>query len=112
MAGRLSGQVGIVTGAAPAEDGGPSLGVAFTEALRAEGATVVTCDVRPGADAVVDVSRPEDVRRFVDDVVAAHGGIDIAIANHGTIRTGLPTDPWDQAIDDFDHVMATNVRGT
>jgi len=106
MSGRLSGQVAVVTG------GARGLGAAWATALRDEGVTVVTCDIREGADVHADVSRPDDVRRFVDGVVAAHGGIDIAVANAGTIRLGLPTDPWDKAIDDFEHVIGTNLRGT
>ena len=41
---RLAGQVAVVSG------GARGLGAAFAAALRADGATVVTCNVRDGAD--------------------------------------------------------------
>ena len=106
MKGPLNGRVAVVTG------GARGLGAAWTAALRDAGAVVVTCDIRPGADVTADVSKPDDVRRFVDGVVAAHGGIDIAVANAGTIRIGSPLDPWDKALDDFEAQMGTNFRGT
>lgn len=100
----LSGQVAIVSGAA----GG--LGVAWTEALRSAGATVVGFDIVPGSTFVADAADPARVRRLVDDVVAEHGRIDIAIANAAQVRFTSPLDPWDRALDDFDHQIGNNLR--
>lgn len=101
----LQGMVAVVSGAA----GG--LGVTWVRALRAAGATVVGFDIRPGADAVADASDPQQVRSFVDRVVADHGTIDISVANAGMIRLTSPLDPWDVAVRDFDDHIATNLRG-
>jgi NAD(P)-dependent dehydrogenase (short-subunit alcohol dehydrogenase family) len=106
MSNGLSGQVAVVSGAAR------GLGAAWVEALRTEGATVVGFDIRPGADVVADASSATDVRAFVDGVVAAHGTIDISIANAGVVRATSPLDPWDKALADFDAQIGTNLKGT
>jgi len=106
VSGPLDGQVAVVTG------GARGLGAAWATALRDAGAVCVTCDIRDGANVHCDVSKPDDVRAFVDTVVADHGGIDIAVANAGTIRVTSPLDPWDKAIDDFEAQIGTNTRGT
>ena len=102
----LAGQVAVVSGAAR------GIGAAFVEALRGAGATVVGFDLREGADVVADASDPSQVKGFVDDVVAAHGTIDIAVANAGRIRLTSPLDEWSKAIEDFDDQIGTNLRGT
>jgi len=102
---RLAGKVAVVSGAAR------GLGAAWTRALAGAGATVVGFDIRPGADVVADASDPEQVRAFVDGVVAEHGGIDISIANAGSIRLTSPLDEWSKAIDDFDEQIGTNLKG-
>jgi 3-oxoacyl-[acyl-carrier protein] reductase len=101
----ISGKVAIVTGAAQ------GLGAAYAAALRDAGATVASCDVQPGCDAVVDVSNAAQVRDFVDGVVATHGPVGILIANAGVCRMTSPLDPWEQAEDDFDFHIGTNLRG-
>ena len=101
----IGGQVAIVTG------GAQGLGEAYAAALRARGATVVTCDVQPGADAIVDVSVPGEVRRFVDRVAIENGPIGILVNNAAVCRTTNPLDAWDKALDDLDAHVATNLRG-
>lgn len=101
----LRGKVAIVSGAAR------GLGAAFVAALRAAGAQTVGLDLRPGTDVRGDAGDAGDVRSFVDQVVADHGGIDIAVANAGIVRSTSPLDPWAQAIDDFDAQVRTNLRG-
>jgi 3-oxoacyl-[acyl-carrier protein] reductase len=101
----VSGRVAVVTGAAQ------GLGAAYAVALRNAGAVVATCDVQPGCDAVVDVSKATEVKAFVDGVVAMHGPIDILIANAGVCRMTSPVDPWEQAEADFDFHIGTNLRG-
>jgi len=97
--------VAIVSGAAR------GIGAAMVRALRGAGATVIGFDVNPGADEVADASDADHVRSFVDRVFAAHGRIDVSVANAGCIRLTSPLDPWEQAIDDFDHQIGTNLRG-
>ena len=101
----VAGKVAIVTGAAQ------GLGAGFARALADAGATVVTCDVQPGTDATVDVSQPDQVRRFVDDVVARHGPVGILVNNAGVCRITDPLDPWEKALDDFDFQVGTNFKG-
>jgi NAD(P)-dependent dehydrogenase (short-subunit alcohol dehydrogenase family) len=74
---RLSGKVAIVTGAAS------GIGKATVELFRSEGATVVGADVADGADARVDAGNGPEVKRFIDQVAAQHGGVDIVFANAG-----------------------------
>ncbi len=102
----ISGQVCIVTGAAR------GLGAAFATALREAGGTVVTCDVLPGADHVVDIADAKQVKGFVDAVTAQHGRIDIAVLNAGVCKFTTVLGPWEEAEDDFDFHIATNLRGT
>ena len=101
----LHGKVAVVSGAAR------GLGATWARVLRDAGATVVGFDLRPGSDVVADASDPDHVRRFVDRVVAEHGGIDISVANAGRIRLTSPLDPWPKAIDDFDDQIGTNLKG-
>ena len=101
----VAGKVAIVTGAAQ------GLGAGFARALADAGATVVTCDVQPGTDATIDVAQPDQVRGFVDDVVARHGPVGILVNNAGVCRISDPLDPWDKALDDFDFQVGTNFKG-
>ena len=105
MGQQLQGKVAVVSGAAR------GLGAAWVEAMRDEGATVVGFDIREGADIVADTSEPADVRRVVDTIVSRHGGIDIAIANAGEVRSTNPLDPWEKALADFDLQIGTNLKG-
>lgn len=101
----VAGKVAVVSGAAR------GLGAAWVDALRTAGATVIGFDVQPGSDVVADASDPDQVRRFVDHVVALHGGIDISVANAGRVRLTSPLDPWHKALDDFDDQIGTNLKG-
>jgi NAD(P)-dependent dehydrogenase (short-subunit alcohol dehydrogenase family) len=64
----------------------------------------------PGTDADVelDVTDPDAVRRAVDDVVAAHGRLDVVVSNAGIGAAGvvedLPADAWSRT-------LAVNVGG-
>jgi 3-oxoacyl-[acyl-carrier protein] reductase len=97
--------IAVVTGAAQ------GLGAAFAAALVDAGYRVITCDIRPGCDAVVDVADPEAVKAWVDAVVAEHGRIDVAVANAGVARATGVLDPWDKAVDDFTAVLGVNLGG-
>ncbi len=101
----IDGKIAIVTGAVR------GLGAAYAVALSDAGATVITCDVQPGCDAIVDVADGDAIKAFVDEVVAAHGPIGILIANAGVCKFTNPLDPWEQAEADFDFHIGTNLRG-
>jgi NAD(P)-dependent dehydrogenase (short-subunit alcohol dehydrogenase family) len=103
--GHVTGKVAVVTGAAQ------GLGAAYAVALRNAGAMVATCDVLPGCDAVVDVSKASEIKAFIDGVVAQRGPIDILIANAGVCRMTNPLGPWEDAEADFDFHVGTNLRG-
>lgn len=55
-----------------------------------------------------DVSKEEDVRRMVSEVIEKLGGLDILVNNAGIQLSG---DSHEIDIDDFDLVMAVNLRG-
>ena len=119
--GRLDGRVAIVTG------GARGIGRAYSEGLAKEGATVAIADIADGAAVAAticaangkdrafattfDVSREEDVRRVVAEVMARCGKIDVLVNNAAIFATLQPTEPWDIDVELWDRVMAVNVRG-
>ncbi len=110
---RLENRTAIVTG------GAQGIGRAIAERYVAEGAKVMIADVDEQkakvaageigcASTVADVSKKEDVDRLVDAAVAELGHIDILVNNAGTIHAaGF----LELAVEDFDRVLATNLRG-
>ena len=56
-----------------------------------------------------DVARVEDTQRYVAAAVERYGGIDVVVSNAGIEGPVKITD--DHSVEDFDDVMATNVRG-
>jgi len=119
MAGRLAGQGAIVTGAA---DG---LGRATSIALAREGAGVLLVDIdeqRLGetqaliADAggtavpfVADVRRSEEVQAYVAAAQAEFGSLDAFFNNAGVSGHYGPLVDYPE--DEFDNVIAVNLRG-
>jgi len=117
----MAGKVGLVTGAAS------GIGRACAVRFAAEGAAVVVADLesaRPGGEQTVrtitdaggraeyfacDVSRAEDNRALVAHVVARYGRLDFAHNNAGIGVHALLADTEDE---DFDRVVAVNLRGT
>ena len=112
----LEGRVAVVTGAA----GG--IGGATAARLSREGAAVVLVDSDGDAaeraakeldgDAIAvaaDVSREEDVARYMDAAVQRFGRVDLHHLNAGIpgSAAALP----DLTVEEFDRVIAVNVRG-
>jgi NAD(P)-dependent dehydrogenase (short-subunit alcohol dehydrogenase family) len=107
----LSGRVAIVSGAAQ------GLGRAFAVRLAEEGCEVLGFDVKkevldvPGITAMVaDVSKREDVESVVSKA-SGMGGIAVLVNNAGTWRKTPVDSPWQQAVDDWDFIMDTNLKG-
>jgi 3-oxoacyl-[acyl-carrier protein] reductase len=119
MAGSLTDQVAIVTGA------GQGIGRAFALGLAGQGARVVAADLvgdnaettaelvhQRGVDAIglaVDVRDPAAIQGMVDATVARFGGLDILINNAGTYPRSVVLE-MDEAI--WDQVLDTNLKGT
>lgn len=116
----LKGRTAIVTGAAV------GIGNAYAKAMAREGCNVAVIDLRPEimdltkdleahgvkAMAVVgDVSQPATVRKFVDDVIARFGGVDILINNAGQCSVSLVDDDLDKSLADYESMVGTNLRG-
>ncbi|XP_030314398.1 uncharacterized protein LOC103533758 [Calypte anna] len=115
---RLDGKVAFVTG------GGQGIGRAFAHALGEAGAKVAVVDlVLAKAEAVVcelslkgikgialaaDVSKPEDVQRFVDAVVARWGTVHIACNNAGI---NMNSASEETSLEEWDKTFNVNLRG-
>lgn len=116
--GRLEDKVIIVTG------GARGIGAAFCERLCSDGAKVVIADVLDGTGTAhrisnsgkanfmkTDVSDAQSVRELVDDTLSRHGRID-GLVNNAALFANLKTRPfWEIEEDEWDRVMAVNVRG-
>src|SRR5579864_4836009 len=117
--GVLDGKVAIVTG------GGRGIGARYCRGLAQEGARVMVADINEagarqvagevgGASTRVDVADADSVQAMVQSTLDAFGRID-ALVNNAAIFTELiqPRKSFDEIpIDEWDRVMAVNVRGT
>ena len=101
MINALAGQRAVVTGAA----GG--LGGAVTRRLRDALVEVTGFDLSPQAEVSLDISSTDEVRHAFDSVLAG-GNVDIVV--HCAAITVM-SDLESTSADDFDRVMAVNVRG-
>ncbi|MCI0345833.1 MAG: glucose 1-dehydrogenase [Chloroflexi bacterium] len=117
---RLQDKVSIITG------GASGMGRVAARMFAAEGARVVVADVtEPAAQSVVDditsaggqaiavaadVSKEADARRMVDAAVEAFGRVDVLYNNAG-IMPQADHSVIDTSVEDWDRVMAVNVRG-
>ena len=117
---RLEDKVTIVTG------GGSGMGRVAAELFAREGARVVVADfVEEAGSATVDgvraaggeatfvrtdVSTEDDARRMVQHAVATYGRVD-ALYNNAGIMPEADHSVIDTSVEDWDRVMAVNVRG-
>ncbi len=116
----LADRVAVVTG------GSRGIGRAVCLALAREGAVVIACardaerlaalpaeasDLRLAGKIIpraLDVTDPEKVDQWVDEVTNNYGRLDILVNNAGITRDGLLMNMTDQQ---FDEVINTNLRG-
>ncbi len=119
MAGRVDGKVALVTGA------GSGIGRATALCFAREGARVVVADlvVEGGEETVrliqqaggeasfvkVDVTQTAEVEALVQRCVALYGRLDCAHNNAGIEGVMAPTARYPE--DDFDRVIAVNLKG-
>ena len=115
MAGRLAGKVAVVTGA------GSGMGAATARLFAAEGAKVVLGDITGKQDQVaaeiggdarsitVDVSRAADVQAMLKLAMDSFGRLDVIYNNAGIQGPITPTAEYEE--DDFDRVIAVNLKG-
>lgn len=119
---RLKGKVALITG------GAAGIGKATAEVFIQQGATVWFCDVNEEDGlataqeldclfSMVDVSDRQAVQKWVDEVLAKLGRIDILINNAGILRDGLFVKVKDGELvqqmteDAFDRVIDVNLKG-
>ena len=109
---RLDGKRALVTG------GGSGFGAGIARKFAAEGARVIVADINAdaaaeiarevGGEAVtVDVAAGDSVQAMADRVLAG-GGLDILVNNAGI--THLPAPMEEVSEEDFDRVLAVNVK--
>jgi NAD(P)-dependent dehydrogenase (short-subunit alcohol dehydrogenase family) len=116
MSGRFAGQVAVVTGA------GSGLGRASAMRLAAEGASVTVVDVDEeraqetaaliAGDTLVvraDVAEERQVEEYLHRTVERFGRIDLHHLNAGIFGAFIPLP--ELPLDEFERVMAVNVRG-
>ena len=111
-------RIAVVTGA------GSGIGAATAGALAAAGWTVVLAGRRPDPLAVLvredgtgrvsavptDVTDERSVRALFDEVVEAHGRVDLLFNNAGSF--GRPRELDDVPLSEWDEVVAVNLTGT
>ena len=116
---RFAGKAVVITG------GGKGMGRAAAHAFAAEGGAVALGEVDMAAaqDAVeavtgaggraiaipCDVRDPEQVKRLIEETVAAFGGVDVLYNNAGVVRYGTVDE---LAIEDWDFQLDVNLKGT
>ena len=115
----LDGKVAIVTG------GGRGIGSRYCRGLAQEGARVMVADINEagarqvaseigGASTRVDVADQASVEQMIATTVNTFGRVDILINNAATFTELIqPRKRFDEIpVDEWDRVMAVNVRGT
>jgi NAD(P)-dependent dehydrogenase (short-subunit alcohol dehydrogenase family) len=125
MSNRLQGKIAIVTG------GGRGIGRAIAEAYANNGAkVVVTAAIQKdeidetalkinGKAILANITKPGDVQKLVDSVIAEFGRIDILVNNAARgmrfVNESFMTEPkpfWEANASNWQMVINTNVNGT
>jgi NAD(P)-dependent dehydrogenase (short-subunit alcohol dehydrogenase family) len=113
----LQDKVCVITG------GAGSVGLASAKAFQAEGAKLMLVDLREAdlaralasldrdraAGCAADVTKAEDVRRYIDATVAKWGPIDVLFSNAGTSGVVAGIEEYPEEV--FDGVIAVHIRG-
>jgi 3-oxoacyl-[acyl-carrier protein] reductase len=121
---RMKDKVVLVTG------GAAGIGKATALRFAEEGAQVVICDVNEAAGQQmvnelgggaafykVNVTSREEVQKWIDDVVARYGRVDVLVNNAGVLRDGQLVKVKDGELvgqmpeADFDLVISVNLKG-
>ena len=121
---RLKDRVALISG------GAAGIGKATAQRFAEEGARVVICDVNetggqefvktlgPAASFYqVNVADRQEVQRWIDNVVATYGRIDVLVNNAGVLRDGTLVKMQDGELvkqmpeADFDLVIGVNLKG-
>ncbi|MFO8129687.1 MAG: SDR family NAD(P)-dependent oxidoreductase [Bacteroidales bacterium] len=102
-----SGGIGSVTGKLMAEEGARVLLVDIDEKALKE--IVRDFDSDPVEYAVADVTKPEQVKAYVDKAVELFGGIDIFFNNAGVEGNVAPLDEY--SLDEYHQLIHVNVNG-
>lgn len=103
---RFMNRVAAVTGTSS------GIGAGIAEALQTEGARVFGLNIEPagaGEHISCDVRDPESVRAAVSEVVSRAGQLDHFVANAGIRGSDTPAE--ELTVDEFDAVLAVNLRG-
>ena len=112
---RVQDKVALVTGAS----GG--IGAAMVRALYREGARVIAADVTTGEKLAaelgstfckLDVTREEDWKRAVAEIVAQHGSLDVLVNAAGIEGDMVHGSPESTSLAEWRRVMAVNLDGT
>jgi NAD(P)-dependent dehydrogenase (short-subunit alcohol dehydrogenase family) len=109
----LDGKIALVTGA------GGGIGTRISAKLVEEGCSVYVTDVSAEAAHVtaagiglaahamrIDVTKPNEIRLRVQEIVERHGAIDILVNNAGILKTGSIVE---SSIEDWDEVCRANL---
>ncbi len=102
-----AGGMGAATAALFVQEGAKVLVVGRTEEKLRN--TVKAINHENISYSVADVSKPEDTQRYVREAVRRYGGVDVLVSNAGAL--GPLKQITEHTLEDFDSVMATNVRG-
>ena len=106
--------VAVVTG------GGSGIGWATCQRLRSDGFTVGVFDLDgdraaaaagDGVGLAVDVAAPEQVERAFGQVEETLGPVEVLVNNAGITGSAAATRLHETPLDDWDRVLAVNVRG-